>query len=136
MIKAILFLAFVAGALYIIRFTQAEEFFTPQALNWLQEEAGDWAPLAYILIYSRGVLACPRDPSRGLGRMALGLALLPQSFLFRGPLPLFFLHSEDHPEDKKRKNILRYGYTGMKDRWSGGCFSVDSKSSGSFLADL
>ena len=54
-IKAILFLAFLAGALYIIRFTQAKEFFTPHELNRFLEEAGVWAPLAYILIYAAGV---------------------------------------------------------------------------------
>ncbi|HXZ38646.1 MAG TPA: hypothetical protein VEL68_21630, partial [Thermodesulfobacteriota bacterium] len=54
-IKAILFLAFLAGALYIIRFTRAKEFFTPHELNRFLEEAGVWAPLAYILIYAVGV---------------------------------------------------------------------------------
>ena len=54
-IKALLFIAFLAGALYIIRFTQAKDFFTPQALNRFLEGAGVWAPLAYISIYAAGV---------------------------------------------------------------------------------
>jgi uncharacterized membrane protein YdjX (TVP38/TMEM64 family) len=55
LIKGVLFLAFLAGALYLIRFTQAKDFFTPQALNRWLEEAGAWAPLAYILVYAAGV---------------------------------------------------------------------------------
>ncbi len=51
-IKAALFLAFLAAALYIIRFTPAKEFFSPQELNRFWEEADAWAPLAYILIYA------------------------------------------------------------------------------------
>jgi uncharacterized membrane protein YdjX (TVP38/TMEM64 family) len=54
-IKAALFLAFLAAALYIIRFTPAREFFTAQELNQFLEQAGVWAPLAYILIYAVGV---------------------------------------------------------------------------------
>jgi uncharacterized membrane protein YdjX (TVP38/TMEM64 family) len=54
-IKGILFFAFLAAALYFVRFTQAKDFFTAQALNRFLEEAGFWAPLAYILAYTAGV---------------------------------------------------------------------------------
>ncbi len=69
-------------------------------------------------------------PPRGLGRRRMGAALLPQGFLFRGPFRLFFLPSGDPPEDKKRKGILGYGYTGMKEGWSGGCFYLGFQASG------
>ena len=70
-IKALLLVAFVIGAIYIIRFTPAREFFTEKALNQFLDRAGLWAPLVFILVYTAGV--CLFVPGTLL--TALGAAL-------------------------------------------------------------
>jgi len=42
-IKALLLVAFVIVAIYIIRFTSAREFFTEKSLNQFLDRAGLWA---------------------------------------------------------------------------------------------
>jgi uncharacterized membrane protein YdjX (TVP38/TMEM64 family) len=54
-IKALLFVVFIAAAIYIIRFTPVKEFFTRTALSNLLESAGMWAPVLFILLYAVGV---------------------------------------------------------------------------------
>jgi uncharacterized membrane protein YdjX (TVP38/TMEM64 family) len=55
MIKALLFVAFIIVAIYIIRFTPVKKFFTQTALSHFLETAGLWAPLLFILVYAMGV---------------------------------------------------------------------------------
>ncbi len=55
MIKASILLAFIIGAVYIIRFTPVRAFLTQESLGRFLEAAGLWAPLAFILIYAVGV---------------------------------------------------------------------------------
>ena len=71
MIKALLFVAFIVVAIYIIRFTSAKEFFTGEALGRFLEQAGFWAPMVFILVYIAGV--CLFIPGTLL--TALGAAL-------------------------------------------------------------
>lgn len=54
-IKASIFIVFIVGAIYIVRFTPVKEFFTPEVLGRSLESAGIWAPLIYIVIYTVGV---------------------------------------------------------------------------------
>jgi uncharacterized membrane protein YdjX (TVP38/TMEM64 family) len=71
MIKALLFVAFILAAIYTIRFTSAREFFRQETLSAFLEEAGFWAPLAYMIVYAVGV--CLFVPGTLL--TALGAAL-------------------------------------------------------------
>ena len=54
-IKALIFLAFIGAALYVIRFTPARTFFTREALGNFLDSAGFWAPLVFMLVYTAGV---------------------------------------------------------------------------------
>jgi uncharacterized membrane protein YdjX (TVP38/TMEM64 family) len=54
-IKALLLVAFVIVAIYIIRFTSAREFFTEKALTQFLDRAGLWAPFVFMLVYTAGV---------------------------------------------------------------------------------
>jgi uncharacterized membrane protein YdjX (TVP38/TMEM64 family) len=54
-IKALLFVVFIAAAIYVIRFTPVKEFFTQTALSNFLESAGMWAPVLFILVYAVGV---------------------------------------------------------------------------------
>ncbi len=53
--KALIFLAFIGVALYIIRFTPARTFFTREALGEFLDAAGFLAPLVFMLVYTAGV---------------------------------------------------------------------------------
>jgi uncharacterized membrane protein YdjX (TVP38/TMEM64 family) len=72
-IKAFLLIAFLVGAVYIVRFTSVKEFFTPEVLSHSLEAAGIWAPLVYILIYTVGVcLFVPGTVLTALGAAIFG----------------------------------------------------------------
>jgi uncharacterized membrane protein YdjX (TVP38/TMEM64 family) len=71
MIKALIFVAFIVVAIYIIRFTPAGEFFTRKALSKFLDRAGFWAPFVFVLVYTVGV--CLFVPGTLL--TALGAAL-------------------------------------------------------------
>jgi uncharacterized membrane protein YdjX (TVP38/TMEM64 family) len=70
-IKALIFLVFIIAAIYSVRFTPAKEFFTQEALSRFLDQAGFWAPLVFISIYTVGV--CLFVPGTLL--TALGAAL-------------------------------------------------------------
>lgn len=73
MIKALAFVAFVAAAIYIIRFTAAKEFLTKESLSRFLVAAGFWAPLTYMLIYAVGVcLFVPGSLLTALGAALFG----------------------------------------------------------------
>lgn len=55
MIKALVFVIFIAGAIYVVRFTPVKEFLTREALGHLLESAGFWAPMIFMLVYAIGV---------------------------------------------------------------------------------
>ena len=54
-IKAFIFVTFIAVAVYVIRFTPVKEFFTKEALSQFLDAAGFWAPLVFMLVYTAGV---------------------------------------------------------------------------------
>ena len=54
-IKALIFVAFIGGAVYVIRFTPARAFFSQDALGHFLDSAGFWAPLVFMLVYTAGV---------------------------------------------------------------------------------
>jgi uncharacterized membrane protein YdjX (TVP38/TMEM64 family) len=72
-IKALLFVAFIVVAIYVIRFTQIREFLTQQALSRFLEEAGFWAPLIFMLVYAAGIcLFVPGTLLTALGAAIFG----------------------------------------------------------------
>ena len=72
-LKGLLFVAFIIIAIYVIRFTQTKEFFTPKALGDFLEGAGFWAPLAFIFAYTVGVcLFLPGTLLTALGAAVFG----------------------------------------------------------------
>jgi uncharacterized membrane protein YdjX (TVP38/TMEM64 family) len=72
-VKALLLVAFVAGAVCLVRFTPVRGYLTAEALGVLLERAGIWAPLAYIAVYAAGVcFFVPGTLLTGLGAAIFG----------------------------------------------------------------
>ena len=73
MIKALVFVVFIAAAIYIVRFTPVKGLLTREALGHLVESAGIWAPLLFILVYAVGVcLFVPGTLLTALGAAIFG----------------------------------------------------------------
>ena len=73
LIKAVIFAAFIAAAIGLVRFTPAQDYLTADALSGLLASAGLWAPLAFILIYAIGVcLFVPGSILTGFGAVIFG----------------------------------------------------------------
>ena len=71
--KAIVFLAFIIGAIFLIRFTPVKNYLTADALGGFLEGAGLWAPVVYMMIYTVGVcLFVPGTLLTGLGAAIFG----------------------------------------------------------------
>jgi uncharacterized membrane protein YdjX (TVP38/TMEM64 family) len=71
--KAIVFLAFIAGAIFLIRFTPVKKYLTADALGSFLEGIGLWAPVVYMMIYAVGVcLFVPGTLLTGLGAAIFG----------------------------------------------------------------
>jgi len=71
--KAIVFVAFIAGAIFLIRFTPVKNYLTADALGSFLEGAGLWAPVVYMMIYTVGVcLFVPGTLLTGLGAAIFG----------------------------------------------------------------
>jgi uncharacterized membrane protein YdjX (TVP38/TMEM64 family) len=71
--KAIIFAAFIIGAILLLRYTPIKNYLTLKNLNGLFEAIGFWAPLAYIVIYAAGVcLFLPGTLLTGLGAAIFG----------------------------------------------------------------
>jgi uncharacterized membrane protein YdjX (TVP38/TMEM64 family) len=72
-IKALLFVAFIIGAIYVIRFTEVKEFLTQEALSRFLDRAGFWAPLIFMLVYAVGIcLFVPGTLLTALGAAVFG----------------------------------------------------------------
>jgi uncharacterized membrane protein YdjX (TVP38/TMEM64 family) len=72
-VKAALFLLFIVGAIYVIRFTPVKGYLTPGALGAFLNKAGIWAPIVYIFVYAVGVcLFVPGTLLTGLGAAIFG----------------------------------------------------------------
>ena len=55
MIKALIFIAFIIGAIALVRFTPIKGYLTADALGRFLDAAGFWAPLLFMLVYAVGV---------------------------------------------------------------------------------
>ena len=53
--KAAILVAFMAVAIYVVRFTPVKDYLTAETLGGLLDRAGIWAPVAFILVYAVGV---------------------------------------------------------------------------------
>ncbi len=72
-LKAIVLVAFILAAIYVIRFTPARELLTPEVLGHYVEAAGFWAPLIFMLFYTAGIcLFVPGTLLTALGAAIFG----------------------------------------------------------------
>jgi len=72
-IKAVIFLAFIAAAVLVVKFTPIRAHLTAEKLKEFQEIAGVWMPLVFIVIYAAGVcLFLPGTLLTGLGAALFG----------------------------------------------------------------
>jgi uncharacterized membrane protein YdjX (TVP38/TMEM64 family) len=55
LVKMVLLLMFIAAAIYLVRFSPARQYLTPQQLGLFLESVGFWAPLLFVIIYVVGV---------------------------------------------------------------------------------
>lgn len=71
--KALLFAAFVAVAIVLVRFTPVRDWFTADKLNGFLAGVGYWAPVLFILIYAVGAsLFVPYTVLTALGALLFG----------------------------------------------------------------
>ena len=72
-IKAGILVAFIIGAILLVRFTPVKSYLTVEALGRFLDTAGFWAPLVFILIYTAGIcLFVPGTLLTGLGAAIFG----------------------------------------------------------------
>ncbi len=55
LVKALVLLAFIVGAIVLVRFTPVKSYLTREALGQVLESAGYWAPLLFIFVYIVGI---------------------------------------------------------------------------------
>jgi uncharacterized membrane protein YdjX (TVP38/TMEM64 family) len=55
LVKMALLVMFIAAAIYLVRFSPAKQYLTPQQLGFFLESIGFWAPLMFVVIYVVGV---------------------------------------------------------------------------------
>jgi uncharacterized membrane protein YdjX (TVP38/TMEM64 family) len=73
LLKALFFLAFLFGALYVIRFTPAGSFLAQDVLERFLASMGGWAPVVFMAAYAAGVcLFVPGTLLTGLGAVLFG----------------------------------------------------------------
>ena len=72
-VKLVIFIAFIIGAIYLVRFTPVKNYLTAKELGDFLEMAGVWAPIIYIVFYAVGVcLFIPGSLLTGLGAAIFG----------------------------------------------------------------
>jgi uncharacterized membrane protein YdjX (TVP38/TMEM64 family) len=72
-LKAGVFIAFIIGAIVLVRYTPVKNYLTAQALGGFLETAGIWAPVVFVVIYAVGVcLFIPGTLLTGLGAAIFG----------------------------------------------------------------
>ncbi len=72
-IKAIILVAFVIGAILLVHLTPVRQYLTPDALNRDLDMTGFWGPIFFIVIYAVGIcLFLPGTLLTGLGAAIFG----------------------------------------------------------------
>lgn len=80
LIKAVLFLLFFVGAIWLFRATDLREWITPARIEDFVRESGPWGPLVFILVYALGIcLFLPATLFTGIGAVLFGTL---QGFLY------------------------------------------------------
>jgi uncharacterized membrane protein YdjX (TVP38/TMEM64 family) len=73
MIKAVIFISFIACCIIILKLTPAREYINIKTISSFIDSAGVWAPLVYIVIYAVGVcLFLPGTLLTGIGAAVFG----------------------------------------------------------------
>ena len=73
MVKAFVLVAFVIGAIALVRLTPVKAYLTAEALARFLEAVGFWAPLVFMFVYALGVcLFVPGTLLTGLGAAIFG----------------------------------------------------------------
>jgi uncharacterized membrane protein YdjX (TVP38/TMEM64 family) len=72
-IKALVLVAFIAGAIVLVKYSPVRGYLNKEALGNFLDSAGVWAPLVFIFIYAAGVcLFIPGTLLTGLGGAIFG----------------------------------------------------------------
>ena len=72
-VKVLILVAFIVGAISLVRFTPIREYLTAEGLGGFLEQAGLWAPVIFVIIYAAGVcLFLPGTLLTGLGAAIFG----------------------------------------------------------------
>ncbi|MDY6839316.1 MAG: TVP38/TMEM64 family protein [Thermodesulfobacteriota bacterium] len=72
-IKASILVAFIVGAIFLVRWTPIRGYLTPEALGRLLDTAGVWASVIFMVIYALGIcLFVPGTLLTGLGAALFG----------------------------------------------------------------
>ena len=72
-IKALMLVAFIVGAIVLVKYTPVRGYLNKEALGNFLDAAGVWAPLVFIFIYAAGVcLFIPGTLLTGLGGAIFG----------------------------------------------------------------
>jgi uncharacterized membrane protein YdjX (TVP38/TMEM64 family) len=72
-VKALALMAFVVGAIALVRWTPVKAYLTAEALGRFLETVGFWAPLVFMIFYAVGVcLFVPGTLLTGLGAAIFG----------------------------------------------------------------
>ena len=73
LVKALILVAFIIGAILLVRLTPVREYLTPDALGRYLDMTGFWGPIIFILIYAAGIcLFLPGTLLTGLGAAIFG----------------------------------------------------------------
>jgi uncharacterized membrane protein YdjX (TVP38/TMEM64 family) len=73
LVKAAALLAFIVGAVYLVRYSPVRGYFTPETITGFVEGAGLWAPLVFVVLYAVGVcLFLPGTLLTALGAAIFG----------------------------------------------------------------
>jgi uncharacterized membrane protein YdjX (TVP38/TMEM64 family) len=73
MLKAGALLAFIVGAILLVRFTPVTDYLTAESLGRFLDAAGMWAPLVFVVIYAAGIcLFIPGTLLTALGAAIFG----------------------------------------------------------------
>lgn len=71
--KAVLFLLFLATAIWLFRATDLREWITPERIEAFVRDSGPWGPLVFILVYAVGIcLFLPATLFTGIGAVLFG----------------------------------------------------------------
>ena len=73
LVKALILVTFIIGAILLVRFTPVKQYLTPETLGQYLDMSGFWGPIIFILIYAAGIcLFIPGTLLTALGAAIFG----------------------------------------------------------------